>query len=119
MYRPQLRAVLRWPKATLVLAALALAATAYPILQLGGEFMPPLDEGDLLYMPTALPDLSAGKAGELLQQTNKMIRQIPEVMQRIAAPMVGGMITAPLLSMLVIPAAYLLLRRRACRRNAN
>jgi Cu(I)/Ag(I) efflux system membrane protein CusA/SilA len=78
-YRPQLRAVLRWPKTTLALAALALAATAYPVLKLGGEFMPPLDEGDLLYMPTALPGLSAGKAGELLQQTDRMIRQIPEV----------------------------------------
>ncbi len=78
-YRPQLRAALRWPKTTLLLAALALAATAYPVMKLGGEFMPPLDEGDLLYMPTALPGLSAGKAGELLQQTNKMIRQIPEV----------------------------------------
>jgi Cu(I)/Ag(I) efflux system membrane protein CusA/SilA len=78
-YRPQLRAALRWPKTTLALAALVLAATAYPVLKLGGEFMPPLDEGDLLYMPTALPGLSAGKAGELLQQTNKMIRQIPEV----------------------------------------
>ena len=78
-YRPQLRAALRWPKTTLVLAALALAATAYPVLKLGGEFMPPLDEGDLLYMPTALPGLSAGKASELLQQTDRMIRQIPEV----------------------------------------
>ena len=78
-YRPQLRAALRWPRATLALAALALAVTAYPVLKLGGEFMPPLDEGDLLYMPTALPGLSAGKAGELLQQTDRMIKQIPEV----------------------------------------
>ena len=79
VYRPQLRAALRWPKTTLMFAALALAATAYPVLKLGGEFMPPLDEGDLLYMPTALPGLSAGKAGELLQQTDRMIRQVPEV----------------------------------------
>ncbi len=78
-YRPQLRWALRWPKATLVIAALVLAATAYPVVKLGGEFMPPLDEGDLLYMPTALPGLSAGKASELLQQTDRMIRQIPEV----------------------------------------
>ena len=78
-YRPQLRWALRWPKATLAIAAVLLAATAYPIAQLGGEFMPPLDEGDLLYMPTALPGLSAGKASELLQQTDRMIRQIPEV----------------------------------------
>ena len=79
LYRPQLRWALRWPKATLALAALVLAATAYPVLQLGGEFMPPLDEGDLLYMPTALPGLSAAKASELLQQTDRMIRQVPEV----------------------------------------
>ncbi len=78
-YRPQLRWALRWPKTTLAIAALVLAATAYPVLRLGGEFMPPLDEGDLLYMPTALPGLSAGKASELLQQTDRMIRQIPEV----------------------------------------
>jgi len=78
-YRPQLRAALRWPKTTLVIAALVLAATAYPVLKLGGEFMPPLDEGDLLYMPTTLPGLSAGKASELLQQTDRMIRQVPEV----------------------------------------
>ncbi len=78
-YRPQLRWALRWPKTTLALAAVVLAATAYPVMKLGGEFMPPLDEGDLLYMPTALPGLSAGKASELLQQTDRMIRQIPEV----------------------------------------
>ena len=78
-YRPQLRWALAWPKATLALAALVLAATAYPVARLGGEFMPPLDEGDLLYMPTALPGLSAAKASELLQQTDRMIRQVPEV----------------------------------------
>jgi copper/silver efflux system protein len=78
-YRPLLRAVLAWPKMTLVVAAAALALTAYPVMRLGGEFMPPLDEGDLLYMPTALPGLSAAKASELLQQTDRMIRQIPEV----------------------------------------
>jgi Cu(I)/Ag(I) efflux system membrane protein CusA/SilA len=78
-YRPLLRAALAWPKATLVAAALALAATAWPVSQLGGEFMPPLDEGDLLYMPTALPGLSAGKAGELLQQTDRLIKTVPEV----------------------------------------
>ena len=51
----------------------------WPALQLGGEFLPPLDEGDLLYMPTALPGLSAAKAGELLQQTDRMIKTVPEV----------------------------------------
>jgi copper/silver efflux system protein len=78
-YRPLLRAVLRWPKATLAVAALALAATVWPASQLGGEFMPPLDEGDLLYMPTTLPGISAGKAGELLQLTDRMIKSVPEV----------------------------------------
>src|SRR4030095_1547220 len=58
-YRPMLRAALGWANATLGAAAIAPAATAWPVLQLGGEFMPPLDEGDLLYMPTALPGLSA------------------------------------------------------------
>jgi len=79
VYRPALRAVLAWPKATLAVAALALVATAWPASRLGGEFLPPLDEGDLLYMPTALPGLSAGKAAELLQQTDRMIRAVPEV----------------------------------------
>jgi Cu(I)/Ag(I) efflux system membrane protein CusA/SilA len=78
-YRPQLRWALRYPGATLAIAALVLVATAYPAMRLGGEFMPPLDEGDLLYMPSALPGLSAGKASELLQQTDRMITQVPEV----------------------------------------
>ncbi len=78
-YRPVLNAALAWPKVTLAIAVVALAATAWPVLRLGGEFMPPLDEGDLLYMPTALPGLSAGKAGELLQQTDRMIKAVPEV----------------------------------------
>ncbi len=79
LYRPLLRSVLAWPKTTLAVAAVVLAATAYPVSRLGGEFLPALDEGDLLYMPTALPGLSAGKASELLQQTDRMIRQVPEV----------------------------------------
>jgi Cu(I)/Ag(I) efflux system membrane protein CusA/SilA len=79
IYRPLLETVLRWPKATLVVAALVAAATIIPISKLGGEFLPPLDEGDLLYMPSALPGLSAAKAGELLQQTDRLIRTLPEV----------------------------------------
>ena len=79
LYHPLLDAVLRWPRTTLVAAVLALAATAWPMLNVGGEFMPPLDEGDLLYMPTALPGLSAGKAAELLQQTDRLIKAVPEV----------------------------------------
>jgi len=79
LYRPALDAVLARPKTTLALAALALATTAWPLMRLGGEFLPPLDEGDLLYMPSALPGLSAQKAGELLQVTDRMIKAVPEV----------------------------------------
>jgi len=79
IYRPLLERVLRFPKATLAVAALILAATAWPVLQVGGEFMPPMDEGDLLYMPSALPGLSTGKAAELLQQTDRLIKTVPEV----------------------------------------
>ncbi len=78
-YRPLLARVLRFPKATIAVAVLAAAATVLPASQLGGEFMPPLDEGDLLYMPSALPGLSAGKAAELLQQTDRLIKTVPEV----------------------------------------
>jgi Cu(I)/Ag(I) efflux system membrane protein CusA/SilA len=79
VYRPALEAVLRFPKATLVVATLVLALTAIPVMRLGGEFMPPLDEGDLLYMPSALPGLSVSKAAELLQQTDRLIKTVPEV----------------------------------------
>jgi len=78
-YRPLLEAVLRRPKTTLVLAALVFASTAWPLARLGGEFLPRMDEGDLLYMPSALPGLSAQKAAELLQITDRMIRSVPEV----------------------------------------
>ena len=63
----------------MLVALLAMAASVPPFLALGREFMPPLDEGDLLYMPTALPGLSVAKASELLQQTDRMIKTIPEV----------------------------------------
>ena len=79
IYRPLLRAVLAWPRMTLVGAALFAAATLYPASNIGGEFLPPLDEGDLLYMPSALPGISPAKAAELLQQTDRMIRSVPEV----------------------------------------
>ena len=79
LYRPILDAALQFPKVTLFTAALLLTATAWPISRLGGEFLPPLDEGDVLYMPSALPGLSAGKAAQVLQQTDKMIRSVPEV----------------------------------------
>jgi len=78
-YRPLLEAVLRYPKLTLVVAALAFASMFWPLARLGGEFLPPLDEGDLLYMPSALPGLSVAKASQLLQQTDRMIATVPEV----------------------------------------
>jgi len=78
-YRPLLDAVLKAPWLTIFLAVALAIATLWPAAKLGGEFMPPLDEGDLLYMPTALPGLSAGKAAELLQQTDRMIKSVPEV----------------------------------------
>ena len=78
-YRPLLEKVLQYPKATVVVAAAVVIVSAWPLTQLGGEFMPPLDEGDLLYMPSALPGLSAGKASQLLQQTDRLIKSVPEV----------------------------------------
>lgn len=79
VYRPLLDTVLRFPKATLVAAAVIALITVWPMTRLGGEFMPPLDEGDLLYMPSALPGLSAGKVSQLLQQTDRLIKTVPEV----------------------------------------
>ncbi len=79
VYRPLLARALCWPKATLLVAALVLAATYVPISGLGGEFLPPLYEGDLLYMPSALPGISPSKAAELLQQTDRLIATVPEV----------------------------------------
>ncbi|MCQ4258867.1 efflux RND transporter permease subunit [Stutzerimonas stutzeri] len=79
IYRPALDAVLDHPKATIAVALLVLATTLWPMSRLGGEFLPPMDEGDLLYMPSALPGLSAQKASQLLQQTDRMIRSVPEV----------------------------------------
>ena len=71
--------MLRWPKATLVIARCCWPARPGRLSRLGGEFLPRLDEGDLLYMPSALPGLSAQKASELLQLTNRMIKTVPEV----------------------------------------
>jgi Cu(I)/Ag(I) efflux system membrane protein CusA/SilA len=78
-YRPLLAGVLRFPKTTLAVAALAALSIAWPLSRLGTEFLPPLDEGDLLYMPSALPGISVGKAAEILQQTNRLIATVPEV----------------------------------------
>jgi len=79
LYRPALRLSLAHPVLTIVLAVVAVLVTVIPASKLGGEFMPPLDEGDLLYMPSALPGLSAGKAAQLLQQTDRLIKTVPEV----------------------------------------
>ncbi len=79
IYQPLLTRVLAHPRATLAVALVILLTAAIPVLRIGGEFMPPLDEGDLLYMPSALPGISAGKVGELLQQTNRLIKTVPEV----------------------------------------
>lgn len=78
-YRPVLEGVLRYPKTTLVVATVIVLLTVWPLSRLGSEFMPHLDEGDLLYMPSALPGLSAGKVSQLLQQTDRLIKTIPEV----------------------------------------
>ncbi len=79
IYRPVLDLALKFPKTVLVVAALLVLSTAIPLMRLGTEFMPPLIEGDLLYMPSALPGLSADKASQLLQQTDKVLMQFPEV----------------------------------------
>jgi Cu(I)/Ag(I) efflux system membrane protein CusA/SilA len=79
LYRPALDRVLRHPKITLLCAALLFASVAWPLSRLGGEFMPPLNEGDVLYMPSALPGLPASKASELLQITDRLIKTVPEV----------------------------------------
>ncbi|BDC45237.1 cation efflux system protein [Paraburkholderia terrae] len=79
LYRPLLEVTLRRPLFAIGLAVVALVLTAIPVSRLGGEFLPQLDEGDLLYMPTALPSISTEKAAELLQQTDRLIKTVPEV----------------------------------------
>ncbi|NDV92627.1 CusA/CzcA family heavy metal efflux RND transporter [Alteromonas sp. 345S023] len=79
LYMPSLRTVLRFPKLTMLAAVLVLAIGLWPVNKIGSEFIPPLDEGDLMYMPTTYAGISIGKARELLQQTNKLIKTVPEV----------------------------------------
>ncbi|MGP3791673.1 efflux RND transporter permease subunit [Pseudomonas sp. B392_1p] len=79
LYGPALDSVLRHPKITLGISLLVLLTTLWPMARLGGEFLPRMDEGDLLYMPSALPGLSAQKAAQLLQQTDRLIKSVPEV----------------------------------------
>ena len=79
LYEPLLDRVLRFPKVTLALAGLMLVVTLWPLSRLGSEFMPPLNEGDLLYMPSTLPGISAREAARVLQQTDRLIKSVPEV----------------------------------------
>jgi Cu(I)/Ag(I) efflux system membrane protein CusA/SilA len=79
VYRPIITAVLRWKKVTVLLALLAMGVSWYPASRLGSEFMPTLNEGSLLYMPTSLPGMSITKAAELLQTQDKIIKSFPEV----------------------------------------
>ena len=79
VYRPALRIALRWRFGVIAAALLLLVASVYPLSKLGAEFMPPLDEGDLLYMPTTPPGISISKAREILQQTDRIIATFPEV----------------------------------------
>lgn len=79
IYLPALKTVLRFPKMTLVAALAVLAVGIYPLDKIGSEFIPPLDEGDLMYMPTTYPGISIGQARQLLQQTDKLIKTVPEV----------------------------------------
>ncbi len=79
IYRPAIAWVMRWKKLTIALALLFMAITVYPALKLGSEFMPTLNEGTLLYMPSSLPGMSVTKAAELMQTQNKIIKTFPEV----------------------------------------
>lgn len=78
-YIPILKTVLAKPKTTLLVSGLFLLSALYPLKYIGSEFMPPLDEGDIMYMPTTYPGISIGKAREILQQTDKLIASVPEV----------------------------------------
>jgi copper/silver efflux system protein len=79
LYRPIIDWTLDHPVITLAIALVACVVTVWPVMRTGSEFMPPLDEGDLLYMPSALPALSVAKAGEILQQTDRILKTFPEV----------------------------------------
>jgi Cu(I)/Ag(I) efflux system membrane protein CusA/SilA len=79
VYRPIIAGVMRWKKLTILAALVVLGASYYPASRLGSEFMPTLNEGSLLYMPTSLPGMSITKAAELLQTQDKIIKSFPEV----------------------------------------
>ena len=79
LYRPAIDWVLKRPKHALLIAALIFLTTLWPMSRIGGEFLPQMNEGDLLYMPSVLPGISAAEAGRLLQQTDRLIKTVPEV----------------------------------------
>ncbi|HBL4691243.1 CusA/CzcA family heavy metal efflux RND transporter [Citrobacter sedlakii] len=79
LYHPLLLNVLRWPKTTLLLALLSVLTVVWPLGKVGGEFLPQINEGDLLYMPSTLPGISAAEAASMLQKTDKLIMSVPEV----------------------------------------
>jgi len=79
LYRPMIDRVLKMPRATVIIAAAILALTLLPVMRLGSEFMPNLNEGTLLYMPVTPPGISITKAGELLQTQDRIIKSFPEV----------------------------------------
>lgn len=79
LYHPLLLKVLKWPKLTLLVAVLSMFTVIWPLSKVGGEFLPKINEGDLLYMPSTLPGISPGQAAVLLQQTDKLIKTVPEV----------------------------------------
>lgn len=78
-YHPLLLRVLHWPKTTLLVAALSIFTVIWPLSKVGGEFLPKINEGDLLYMPSTLPGVSPAEAAALLQTTDKLIKSVPEV----------------------------------------
>lgn len=79
IYHPLLLKVLHWPKMTLLVATLSIFTVIWPLSKMGGEFLPKINEGDLLYMPSTLPGISASQAAALLQTTDKLIKTVPEV----------------------------------------
>jgi len=79
VHTPLLKFAMKWRTATMIFAISILAVTYYPYSKLGSEFMPPLDEGDVLYMPTMFPGISITKAKEFLQQSDKILKTFPEV----------------------------------------
>src|SRR3546814_13912539 len=94
-YRPALDWVLDRPKKALVIAALVFATSLWPMTQIGGEFMPQMREGDLLYMPSALPGISAARASSLLQQTDRLLKTVPQVENGLGKPGHAAPPTAP------------------------